>query len=98
MIQDILYAIKYDKIKELKISRFYVENLEEKIDKGETFISNHPIIMCFENNKVQYLDFFLEKGFTLNCKHRGKSLLFNTLSIYKYQNLFFSLYEKGARF
>jgi hypothetical protein len=96
MIQDILYAIKYDKIENLKLSPDFIEHLEEKVAQGDTYISNHPIIMCLEYKKANYITHFLEKGFSFNFDNRNKSLLYSCLSNPNYQKYFLDLLNQGA--
>lgn len=98
MIQDIVYAIKYDRLESLNLTDFFIQNLELKIESGQVSMANHPVILCLENKKPHYINFFIEKGFHLNALYNKKSFLYNTLSLYGNQKYFLALYERGASF
>lgn len=97
MIQDIMYAIKYDKINELKINPHFIKNFEQSFQQGETYISNHPIIICLEQNKKNYISYFVKAGFNINIQYKNHSFLYACLTHKEYQKHFIDLFNQGSQ-
>lgn len=97
MIQDIVYAIKYDKLEALKLNNIQVSNLENEMLQGALDWRHHPIITCIYQDKNEYIDSFIKLGFNFNSQFKTHSLLFCSLFESK-KNLFTPLYDLGACF